>query len=112
MLALGDAATTLLEARRSLHSGRLRLPCTLATVGLDALQRATYVGLMPGVGEPDGPVEPDGMALVERELWPVLRDLEDRRDDHGAILQALARACVRMPSHAGLRALHRIASTP
>lgn len=106
---LSEAASLLLEARRSLHCSSLRLPCTRWTVGRGAQHQPVYVGLMPLLGD-RARIEDDGPSLLERELVPVLRRLRTERTDYPEILGELGRAREQAPEDLGLRALFRIAS--
>jgi hypothetical protein len=78
---LVECAAHLIEARTTLHTQDLRLPCTLWTVSGDALTPPRFVGLMPEVGQ-HGLEEPTGADLIAREFKPLLRALGHQREDY------------------------------
>lgn len=91
---LADAAAHLLEARATLHTGELRLPCTLWTVSGELKSPPRFVGLMPEVGRA-APEEPEGAELIARELTPLFRALVHQRDDVDRVIDALLGARAR-----------------
>lgn len=84
-----DAAAHLLQARATLHTPELKLPCTLWTVSGDLKTQPRFVGLMPEVGQ-QAPDEPRGSELVARELTPLFRALVHQRDDVLQVIEALS----------------------
>jgi len=90
---LVDAACHLLEARSSLHTADLPLPCTLWTVSGDLRAQPRFIGLMPEVGVA-APAEPRGNDLLARELKPLFRALVHQRDDVTRVLTAFGSAAV------------------
>jgi hypothetical protein len=88
---LVDAAAHLLEARASLHTEDLPLPCTLWTISGDLRAQPRFIGLMPEVGVA-APLEPYGDALLTRELLPLFRALVHQRDDVTRVITAFGSA--------------------
>jgi signal recognition particle receptor subunit beta len=84
-----EASAHLLQARATLHTPELKLPCTLWTVSGDLKTQARYVGLMPEVGQA-ADEEPRGSDLIARELTPLFRALVHQRDDVPAVVEALS----------------------
>jgi signal recognition particle receptor subunit beta len=84
-----EASAHLLQARATLHSPELKLPCTLWTISGDLKMQPRYVGLMPEVGQA-AEDEPRGSELIARELTPLFRALLHQRDDVPAVLEALS----------------------
>ncbi|MFO0687041.1 MAG: ADP-ribosylation factor-like protein [Sandaracinus sp.] len=107
MLGLVFATMQLVRARHVLGSARASLPCTLWTVGSDALRQPVFVGLMPenDQGRPDD-VEPE--VLVRRELAPVLTHLTRERGDYHDIHARVARAAQVGHDDEGLGTLTRL----
>jgi hypothetical protein len=83
-----EAVAHLEKARALLHTKDLRLPCTLWTVSGETREQPRFVGLMPEVGF-EAPEEPIGAALIERELFPLLKALFRTREDGPRIADAL-----------------------
>lgn len=106
---LAGVSAHLLHARESLHTPRLPLPCTLRTIGHDWRQPPLFVGIVPENAEDDRADEPEGAALVERELAPVLRDLARDRSDHGEIVDEIVRRAEMDAARPGLRTLAALA---
>jgi signal recognition particle receptor subunit beta len=76
-----EIAVRLTSAREWFEGASARLPCTLWTVGASTSYRPEFAGLMPDSAT-NGPVEPHGRELIERELIPHLRDLRRMRVDY------------------------------
>jgi signal recognition particle receptor subunit beta len=104
---LAGSASQLLRARETLHTPRLPLACTLRTIGYDLRQAPIYVDLVPEQADEDRE-EPEGNALVERELDPIVEGLFDDRSDFTEIADAVIRAAELEPSRPGLRALAQL----
>jgi hypothetical protein len=81
-------AAQLLSAREWFASGTVALPCTLWTVGAADPTRPSFVGLMPTLGS-SVPAEPEGRALLERELLLHLRAMRRARVDFGELQREL-----------------------
>jgi hypothetical protein len=108
---LSEVASHLVQARALLHTQDLRLPCTLWTISGETREQPRFVGLMPEVGFA-GPEEPQGAALLERELLPLLSALFRQREDAPRIADAIAgmrdrrREGAALLGQLALRALH------
>ncbi len=110
VLSLMFATMQLVRARQSLTAVRARLPCTLWTVGTDPMRQPIFVGVMPDEAEgPDPDLDVDMLALVRRELGPVLVRLAHDREDYDEIVSGLAVTTDRSSEGDGLRALHAAA---
>ena len=90
--ALGRAAHHLLTARTTLPAPGLRLSCTLSTVGLNHHNCAVYAGLMHQPATQASATEPSGIALLEREFLPLLREFKTGRSDFDVLAACLAQA--------------------
>lgn len=111
VLALMFATMQLVRARQSLSASRARLPCTLWTVGTDAMRQPIFVGVMPEEAEGADPEpELDVASLVRRELGPVLAGLARDRSDYDEIVGGLSITTDRSAEGDGLRALHAAAT--
>ncbi len=79
--------TQLLRARELLTRAEIALRCSLWTVSADTDASPCFVGLMP---DPSGTFarEPEGEALLARELTPQLLELR-QRSDYAALLASL-----------------------
>lgn len=106
--ALVFATMQLVRAKQLLGSARTHLPCTLWTVGSDAMRQPVFVGLMPEAGEPSATDE-DLVAVVRRELGPVLHRLSADRADFAEIVRGLA-LTGDVSDVDGVRALARVAA--
>jgi len=82
------AAVQLVAARESFAAASVQFPCTLWTIGSSNSYRPTFVGLMPERGNGVTP-EPQGQALLERELSPHLRELRRARVDYDEVVARL-----------------------
>jgi len=78
----------LVAARDSFAAASVQFPCTLWTIGSSNSYRPTFVGLMPERGN-GVPPEPQGQALLERELSPHLRELRRARVDYDEVVARL-----------------------
>ena len=107
---LSCAASQLLLARQTLYSSQLPLPCTLHSLGYDLRASPRFVGFVPEqvYDDEESPDEPEGAALVERELGPVIEGLQDDRSDFGEIAKAAMRCAEVEPTHSGLRTIARL----
>jgi signal recognition particle receptor subunit beta len=106
VLSLMFATLQLVRARQALAAARARLPCTLWTIGTDALRRPIFVGVMPDDADaPDHEGDLDIASLVRRELGPVLHRLAIDREDYDEIVSALSVGTDRSLEGDGLRAL-------
>ncbi|HKP58519.1 MAG TPA: GTPase domain-containing protein [Polyangiales bacterium] len=85
-----ECASHLLQARASLHTTELGLPCTLWTVSGDVATRPRFVGLMPEVGLRSSD-EPVGVELIAREFTPLLHSLREQSQHYAHVVEALAR---------------------
>ncbi len=81
-------ALQLSAARESFSTTSITLPCTLWTVGANASNRPTYVGLMPNRLSQQ-PAEPSGYALLARELSRQLRELRRSRIDYADVVSSV-----------------------
>lgn len=111
-LGIGDAqqaaaevlavATQLVLAREALSTATVQLPCTLWSVGASSSYRPTFVGLMPYRASA-APEEPNGRALLERELSAHLRELRRARVDFSEVVAGVVVPAERAAPHTPAR---------
>lgn len=103
------ALTQLESARELLDHPRLRLPCTLRTIGHDCRRPPVYVGLVPEHVDDDEREPDDGAPSIEREFAAILRALAADRGDFEEIVRAVARAATIGGPRPGPQMLARLA---
>ncbi len=81
---LVEVGACVLRARAWFDRAKAHLPCTLWTIGVGRAYRPHYVGLMPDATI-EKEAEPQGLALLERELAPPMRELRRARVDYADV---------------------------
>ncbi len=85
---LVEVAECLVSARAWFGKAKAQLPCTLWTVAAGRSYRPAFIGLMPDAAA-ERPPEPQGAALLDRELMPHLRDLRRARVDCADVIREI-----------------------
>jgi signal recognition particle receptor subunit beta len=101
-----EVAAELLASRDAFARAKAALPCTLWTVGVPRRARSCFVGLMPMLGEVQP--EPEGDALLERELLPHMRALRRLRVDFAEVQRELVSRAGLSPSDSAARRLANV----
>lgn len=109
---LASTSAHLVRARELLHTPRLPLPCTLRTIGSDMARDPVFVGIVPENADDDRADEPEGAALVDREIGPLLRELARDRGDYDEIVDEIVRRAETDATRPGLRTLAALAMAP
>lgn len=103
-----EVAVQLFAARAAFARASVTLPCTLWTVSAQGVARPCFVGLMP-MPRPQSAQEPEGHALLERELVPHLRVMRRTRVDFSAVQHELATRAEVAPRDGAARRLSEVA---